>query len=135
MAYCTQQDMIDRFGSEDLIQLTDRNALGVIDATVLSAAIDDATDTMDTYIATRYTLPLASVPAVLQRLSCDIARYYLYQHEAPESVDDRHSAAIDLLKAIAKGHVDLAVGEVSGDSGGVAFESGTAVFDEAQDWP
>ena len=62
MAYCTQQDMIDRFGSEDLIQLTDRNALGVIDATVLSAAIDDATDTMDTYIATRYTLPLAVVP-------------------------------------------------------------------------
>ena len=135
MAYCTQQDMIDRFGSEDLIQLTDRNALGVIDATVLSAAIDDATDTMDTYIATRYTLPLASVPAVLQRLACDIARYYLYQHEVPESVDDRHSAAINLLKAIGEGHVDLAVGDVSGDSGGVAFESGTAVFDETQNWP
>lgn len=135
MAYCTQQDMIDRFGELDLIQLTDRNALGVIDTTVLSAAIDDATDTMDAYIGTRYTLPLASVPAVLQRLSCDITRYYLYQHEAPESVDARHSAAIDLLKAIAKGHVDLAVGEASGDAGGVSFASGTAAFDETQNWP
>jgi len=135
MAYCTQQDMIDRIGEEDLIQLTDRNQTGVIDALVLGKAIDDATDTINAYLSSRYTLPLAVVPAVLTRLCCDMARYYLYGHEAPESVNDRNNAALDLLKSIAKGQIDLAVGETSGEGGGIAFESGAAVFDETESWP
>lgn len=136
MAYSTQQDMIDRFGSEALIQLTDRDQLGQIDATVLGVALDDATDTINTHLLKRYTLPLASIPAVLKRLCCDIAHYYLHGQETPESVDDRHTAAIDLLKSIAKGDVDLAVGELSGGAGdSVTFETGTAAFDETQNWP
>lgn len=136
MPYCTQQDMTDRFGSEELIQLTDRSQLGQIDATVLGRAIDDATDTIDTYLTKRYTLPLASIPTVLKRLCCDIARYYLHGLDAPDGVDDRHSAALALLKSISTGAVDLAVGEASGgDTVGVAYETGTAVFDETQNWP
>jgi len=135
MAYCTQQNMIDRFSEQDLIQLTDRDQTGSIDATVLSAAIDDATGTIDAYLGTRYTLPLASVPVVLTRICCDIANYLLYGNEAPEGVADRHSAAIEFLQAVAKGDLDLAVGETSGDGGGVAYESGTAVFDATKDWP
>lgn len=128
--------MIDRFGSEALIQLTDRDQLGQIDATVLDAAMNDATDTINTHLLKRYTLPLAAVPAVLKRLCCDIARYYLQEQEVPESVNDRHTGAIDLLKSIAKGDVDLAVGEVSGGaSDSVTFETGTAAFDETQNWP
>lgn len=135
MAYCTQQDMIDRYGEEELIQLTDRDQLNAINATVLGAAIDDATGTMDAYLGTRYTLPLATVPAVLKRIGCDIARYLLHGNEAPDSVADRHGAAIEFLQAVAKGDLDLAVGETSGDGGGVAFESGAVVFDETESWP
>lgn len=135
MAYCTQQSMVDRFGEEALIQLTDRILVSTINATVLGAAIDDATGTIDAYLGTRYTLPLASVPTVLTRICCDIAYYLLQGNEAPESVADRHGAAIEFLQAVAKGDLDLAVGETSGDGGGVAYESGTAVFDEMQNWP
>ena len=135
MAYCTQQDMIDRYGDEELIQLTDRSQSNVIDTTVLTAAIDDATGTVDAYLGARYTLPLASVPAALKRICCDIARYLLHDNEAPDSVSDRYDAAIEFLQAVAKGDLDLKVGEISGDGGGVAFEAGTAVFDETQSWP
>lgn len=135
MTYCTQQDLIDRYGEEELTQLTDRDQTGSIDAAVLGAAIDDATATVDAYLGTRYTLPLAAVPAVLKRICCDIARYLLHGNAAPDTVADRHSAAIEFLQAAAKGELDLAVGETSGAGGGVAFESGTAVFDETQNWP
>lgn len=136
MAYCTQQDMTDRFGAEELIELTDRSQLGQIDATVLGRAIDDATDTIDTYLTKRYTLPLASIPTVLKRLCCDIARYYLHGIDAPDGVDDRHSAALSMLKSIATGTIDLDVGEASGgDTVGVAYVPGTAIFDETQNWP
>lgn len=135
MAYCTQQDMIDRYGEEELIQLTDREQTGAIDTAVLSAAIDDATGTMDAYLGTRYTLPLASVPAALKRICCDMARYLLHGNAAPETVADRNGAAIEFLQAVAKGDLDLAVGNTSQNSGGVAFEPGTAAFGETENWP
>ena len=42
MSYCTRQNLIDRFGEPELIQLTDLDNLGVIDDTVLNQAISDA---------------------------------------------------------------------------------------------
>ncbi len=135
MAYCTQQDLIDRYGEEELIQLTDRDQTGSIDAIVIAAAIADATGIVDAYLESRYTLPLATVPAVLKRISCDIARYSLHGNGAPDDVKDRNGAAIEFLQAVAKGDLALAVGETSGDSGGVEFEAGVAVFDKTAGWP
>lgn len=136
MTYCTQQNMIDRFGVEELIELTDREQLGEIGQAVLDAAIADATADIDMYLAVRYTLPLTTVPAVLTRLACDIARFYLYGNNVPEHIGDRNKAALDLLQSIARGDIDLAVGQDSGGSGDVLYESGgDPVFDESQSWP
>lgn len=135
MAYCTQQDMIDRFGSDELVELTDRTQLGEIDVAVLNAAIADATGDIDMYLSVRYALPLTVTPAVLTRLCCDIARFYLHGHAPPDTVSDRHGAAIDLLQSIAKGDIDLAVGEASGDGAEVAYSPGATVFDESGNWP
>lgn len=137
MTYCTQQNMIDRFGIEELTELTDREQLGEIGQAALDAAIADATADIDMYLAVRYTLPLSIVPAVLTRLCCDIARFYLHGNNVPEHINDRHDAAIELLESIAKGDIDLAVGQDSGGSGDVLYESGgDPVFDESsQSWP
>ncbi|SFK92267.1 Mu-like prophage protein gp36 [Nitrosomonas aestuarii] len=135
MAYCTQQDMVDRFGNNDLVELTDRTQLGEIDVAVLNAAIADATGDIDMYLSIRYTLPLAVVPAVLTRLCCDIALFYLHGSTVTDAVSDRHGAAIDLLQSIAKGTTDLAVGEASGDGAEVAYSPGAKVFDESGNWP
>ena len=40
--YCTEQDLIDRFGEIEVAQLTNRSGVEVIDDSVLGRAQDDA---------------------------------------------------------------------------------------------
>lgn len=115
MPYCTRQQMIDRFGEPELIQLTDNGpiAQGVIDDTVLNGAIDDASAEVDGYLAGRYDLPLSVVPTVLTRIACDITRYYLYDDAVPDRVEKRYDDAVKFLRSVGKGEISLGV-----DSGG-----------------
>jgi len=106
MTYCTKQNMIDRFTEDELIRLTDRPLLLSINDAVLNPAIADAEAEIDSYLS-RYPLPLATVPTVLIRLSCDIARYYLYDDQATEQVTRRYDAAVKFLLAVSKGQINL----------------------------
>lgn len=107
MPYATQSDMTDRFGAVELAQLTDRDNGLVIDATVLGRALADADAEIDAYLATRYQLPLASVPPVLARMAADVARYRLYDDRATDAVRTRYEDAVALLKRMASGDVQL----------------------------
>lgn len=108
MGYATQADLTDRFGELELAQRTDRTNGLVIDTVVLGRALNDADAEIDGYLATRYSLPLGTAPAVLVRLACDIARYRLYDDGAPETVRLRYQDAVSLLKRISSGEVQLA---------------------------
>lgn len=108
MTYATQPDLIDRFGELELAQLTDRANGAVIDTVVLGRALADADAEIDSYLATRYTLPLASTPLVVTRLACDMTRYRLYDAAMPETVRVRYQDAVSLLKRLANGDVQLA---------------------------
>lgn len=79
MTYCTQQDLVDRFGELRLIQLTDRvnKPATTIDATTVSRHIGDASSMIDSYLTKRFRLPLPEVPAVLTKFAVDLAWYYL----------------------------------------------------------
>lgn len=112
MAYAAQADMEERFGIAELVKLTDREQppTGMIDATVVSRAIADAEAEINGYLAARYTLPLVTVPAVLARLTCDIARYYLYDDWTNEPVRARYEDSVRLLKAVSRGEVALGIG-------------------------
>ena len=57
MAYCTTDNLIDRYGADELLRLTDRDNNGFIDEQAVSAAIEDASDLIDGYLGGRYTLP------------------------------------------------------------------------------
>lgn len=111
MAYATQADMEDRFGTAELVKLTDRGdpPAGQIDAEVLARAIADAEAEINGYLASRYTLPLATVPAVLGRITCDLARYYLYDDWTNEPVRSRYEDSVRLLKGISEGKVALGI--------------------------
>lgn len=131
MTYATQQNMIDRFGQPELIELTDRASLGSIDTTVLNGALTDADGEVNGYLATRYTLPLAPVPVVLTRLACDIARYFLYEDRATEAVRTRYQDAIKFLRGVSDGTITLGVDATNGapaESGGAQFDAGPRVF-------
>lgn len=99
--------MLDRFGDEELIQLTDRYGAGVVDETVLDQAIADAGAEIDGWLAGLYPLPLAEVPPALILRACDMARYYLYASAPTEIVRKRYESAGQWLRAVAKGDVPL----------------------------
>ena len=130
MPYATQADLETRFGSEELAQRTDRINGSVIDATVVARALADADAEIDAYLAVRYQLPLASVPAALGRVACDIARYRLCD-VPPEEVRTRYEDAVRDLKRAADGSlvVDGASTLAKSASGiGVASQAPERVF-------
>jgi phage gp36-like protein len=139
VSYCTQQDMIDRFGAAELIQLTDRaGAADEIDAVVLGKALGDSDDTINGYIAGRYDLPLAGTPPVLVRIACDLAHYYLYGvNVVPDVVQKRYDDVIKFLTLLGKGEITLGLG---GDGAEIdagqtpEMASSASVFNRSADW-
>jgi len=133
MTYATQADLTDRFGATELAQRTDRTNGTTIDTVVLGRALADADSEIDGYLATRYTLPLASTPPVLNRLACDMARYRLYDDGVPETVRVRYQDAVGLLKRMASGEVQLAgiapVAVAGGSGNAVATRTESKQFD------
>ena len=64
--YATRQDMISRFGEEEIRLLTDRDgSAGAIVDAVLDQVLADASAEIDGYIGGRYRLPLVTVPQIL----------------------------------------------------------------------
>lgn len=111
MTYATKQDLIDRFGATEFIQLTDRTnrPSATIDDVVVGRALNDAQSVINGYLAKIYQLPLSVVPDVLIKIASDIARYFLHGEAAPKdgNVYLAYLAAIAWLKDVAKGLVAI----------------------------
>ena len=90
MTYCDKAGMVARFGEVELIRLTDPDG-SVIDDAAINAALSDAVDEIDTYLAVRHSLPLTSTPKLLVRICADIARYRLYDDRMIEEVEKRYN--------------------------------------------
>lgn len=113
--YATLDDMISRFGTTELVQLSDHDGLYVINQAVVEAAITDACHVIDSYVAKVHTLPLPETPHMLLRHACNISRFYLYSKGmVPESVKDFHDQAIKWLEKLAQGEVSLQISLVDG---------------------
>jgi phage gp36-like protein len=108
-AYTTQDELLVRFGADELLATADRDGDSTIDADVVTAAIAAAGDTIDSYIGTRYALPLATVPGALRKVAQDLARYELYTVEPLGIVVDKRDAAVAWLKDISAGRAALDV--------------------------
>ncbi len=135
MTYATQQNMVDRFGSEELVQLTDRDNLGVIDATVLGQALADSDTEINSYLASVCSLPLVTVPPRLTKIAADIARYELYGARCTEQVRQRYTDAIAFLKMVKTTGVSMlgldSLNQPVPETGGVGMTAKTPVFDAA----
>ena len=124
MQYATVQDMIDRFGEQEVIHLTDPELIAV-QAAKAQRALDDAQALVDASVGRTYRLPLAGCtkpapvpgdvqatvqvpPPLLTRLVCDVARYYLYPAlDSEHEVAVRFKAAQQQLAALARGDAVL----------------------------
>ena len=131
MTYATQQDLIDRFGETELVQLSNRAGGATVDATVVDRALADADAEIDSYLAARYTLPLSPVPEVVARLAADMARFYLFDDRATEQVSKRYDNAVKLLRSIASGAASIGVDSADAQpaiDGGPSADANDRVF-------
>lgn len=105
--YCTRDDLRLRFGEVELRQIAAADSGIGTDEHRIARAISDATAEIDTYLGTRYTVPLVTVPDAIRRIATDLARYRLYDQAAPTEVRQRYEDALRLLERIAKGDVRI----------------------------
>lgn len=122
MAYSTIDDIRKLLPEQELIALTDDEALGVVNQGRVDEAIAQADAEVDSYCAVRYSVPVAPVPALLRKFSVDIALYSLYSRavqSAPEVRAERYRATVRQLEGISKGTLTLGVEEAeAADSSG-----------------
>lgn len=132
MAYCTESDLEKEIPPANLTDLADDNGDGTRDAGVIARAIADADGEIDAYLATRYTVPLSTVPNLVRKLSVDIALWNLYSRKdiRPELRRQRYEDALGLLKRISTGVATLGIATEppTAASAGGQFSANTRVF-------
>lgn len=133
MTYASLNDLIERAGEDEILQVADRDGDGAADADVVEAALVHADNVANGYLTVRYRLPLAAVPDLLRTWCVAIARYYLHRDGPPDYVVRDWKAADQALKDMARGLIDLPVGEgepapVAGDTGNVRIVGPEPVF-------
>ncbi len=143
--YATQQDLIDRFGLEELVRLTNpaARAATTVNAQRLDQALADAKAEIDARLAGRYALPLPSKPEILTRLACDLARYFLFDgsNQRPtEQAQKRYDDAIAYLNKLATGAINLSLAQdqtpppVAGAAPSFTGEPRVFTRDSLRDW-
>ena len=133
--YCTLEDILLRFASRDIKELTqDDNASTEIDTSRTDVAISDACELIDSKIFKKYNTPLSPVPNRIKRIAAEIAVYYIYKlrYEAtvPEQIEKTFTENIAYLNAIKNGDEELAGLELK-DGNEFIVLSGCADFKDA----
>lgn len=139
MSYASQQDMIDRYSTVRLINVTDVEtpALGGINVAKLAAVLTDSDAVIDGYLVGRYMLPLSVIPAILKVHATAIAWYLLLGSVADEAAVRDYDNAIKYLALIAAGTVTLlppSIAPAVSGSGAVLFEQADKVFGRSGCW-
>ncbi|HUA36678.1 MAG TPA: phage protein Gp36 family protein [Candidatus Binataceae bacterium] len=128
MSYASPQDMINRYPNRDLVQLTNEDPTATtVNTTSLQQALDDAAAEIDSYLEARFTLPLSDPPAVLNRLSSDIAMYRLQSLRPLHDLADarrRYDDATAVLSKVASGELTLGLA-VDGREAPIAVDAET----------
>ncbi len=112
MSYAVAQDLVDRFGEEELIQLTNRpgETFDAVNTARAERALDDASEEIDGYLRPRYAVPVTQASRQLTSLCCDIARERLQLaggHMPTDTVTTAAKRARAFLQHVAEGKAQL----------------------------
>lgn len=132
--YATASQFLARYNAEEIAQRADESVPLLVSGEMLKSAaaggdlssyppeeqaatqaalekversLADALQTINTYLGTRYQLPLTQAPEVLERIACQIGRYVLYDDTATEQVRALYTDSIKFLEGISTGKVQL----------------------------
>lgn len=131
--YATPTELIAAVSDPQLV--ADLTGASEPDIAAITRALESASSEIDSYLATRYILPLATVPDRLRELCIDIAFYKLLNFRPLGDIEDtrrRYTDAIKFLERLADGKVSLGLPTSEAASATVAgtdFVSVPSVFD------
>lgn len=140
MAYLTAPEYLARFGERETTLLTnDADPLNGVPATYdadkLETALTDATEEVESYIASRYTVPLASPPTIVKGWVAALARIKLYEGtgRVSDAAKDAADRATRQLEQLVAGRINLPVDE--GATPPEAIGGGTPIVSGDRDTP
>jgi phage gp36-like protein len=109
MPYSSLAELSDRYGTNQLISLTDRAdvATGVIDTDVIDQALASADALIDGHLGARYQLPLAQTPPLIADLAQAITFWKLHIFDPGAKVKADYDAAMRTLRDISSGTVRI----------------------------
>ena len=107
MAYCTVDQLTDRYGQRFLVELSDRGEApaDTIDADLFARVIADADALIDGYLKPVYLLPLEAVPPLLADLAQAIAIYKAHSQQASDKITEDYREAVRTLRDISSGKI------------------------------
>ena len=105
-----------RFEDRDLVQLSDDDNSGTLDAARIDQVLTSADALITSYVAARHknVASLAGHP-VLTDVACDYAFALLWRSDLPDWVEKRRKAAVATLRDISSGTIKLDAGEETAD--------------------
>lgn len=114
MGYAVQADLEAAIDQQKLVELTDDEKTGAVNAGRLARALADADAVIDGYLRGRYAVPLATTPPFVRYIAVSLAIYGLFERrshlfEMPEWLKERFKNAKENLRAIRDGKLDLGV--------------------------
>jgi phage gp36-like protein len=109
--YITQADLIKELSESQLIQLTDDEKVGVVNADRVADAIQRASDDVDGFCGVRYAVPFSPTPPLIASWTKSLAAYYLFlrRQHIPDAVQTAYDNAIARLKEVRDGKMSLGV--------------------------
>lgn len=100
--------MQERFEDRDLLQLSDAENAGVLNAARIDQALESADATITSHVAARHKdVAQLAGNAVLKEIACDLAFHRLWRSNPPEWVETRKKDAMKALRDIAQGVAKL----------------------------
>lgn len=118
MTYATRDDLIARFGADELAQRESMLPAGALDQALLDADAD-----INSYAATHYQLPLSPVPPNVRRVATVMARYFMLGPVADDRARNDFADVRAWLRDVQAGKVQLdalPIGGLAGSGAGTA---------------
>jgi phage gp36-like protein len=110
MTYATLAQLIDSVGEPMLIDLTDNRAdvqTGAVVTAVIDRALADTDALIDGYLASRYSLPLATVSPMVADIAGAVVLWKLHVSTPEDKIKADYEAAIKSLRDIAQGVIRI----------------------------
>lgn len=134
MSYATVQDVLERYGEDELWGIAGDDGEGNLNEAAIVTALEDASEEIDSALRVRYRLPLATVPAVVKRICIDLAVALVPTNGAAmsEIIEAREKRANTRLNEIARGTRQLDLAEAPRDvaGGGVLINAPDSPFSD-----